>query len=627
MIFTEILSRTRDFLWNYPDYLFWGDDSYTSRGWIIYKQLRPFSHILTSIIVYILISLLILNKASAFLSADSDTFIEGTVVGLDERGNLKGLTRITPHIPSTIQLEKDIIELVYESLVTVDQDGNINLQLAESYTAVQPYNYYIFKLRKNVKWHDGSEFTADDVVGTFQLLKRLDTNKDTTSKYSNVVASQFADVKKIDDYTIELKLREKTAVMPTFFEAINFKILPGKYLRDLNENTILDSTPFLNRFPIGTGSFKFRTSNEDRIVLVRNNEYWRSSNNGNIEELIFEAYADEQTAVKALKGSKIHAVTGLSSDYLQQLSGKEKIQTLKSNVIYNRYWALYFNLNETGTNILLKDKNIREAIGLGINKNELLEAINELGRESTGPIPENSYVYRPGDFGMAEFDPQKAIKLLSSNGWKLETSVDENGSPYNVWTKNGTKIEFTLSYVDNTDRNKVAEVIKENLANVGIHIDLRKGSIRDISDAVILPKNFDLLLFGQETFIDPDRYELFHSSQIKFPEYGGDVSSSGLNISSYISEAKGTEIEEGELKKLPKVDQLLENGRSLTDRAKRREQYIEFQRILNEEKPVIFLYHPIYYYSVNQRVENINFKGLVNLEDRFDNVLDWKITV
>jgi len=65
----------------------------------------------------------------------------------------------------------------------------------------------------------------------------------------------------------------------------------------------------------------------------------------------------------------------------------------------------------------------------------------------------------------------------------------------------------------------------------------------------------------------------------------------------------------------------------LMDRSKRKEQYIEFQQILAEEKPVVFLYHPIYFYCVNQRVKNIDFKGLVNLEDRFDNVLAWKIDV
>lgn len=626
MTLSSIFNKIRDFLWEYPDYLFWGEDSFTSRAWLVYKQLRPFSHIFTSIIVYVLLSAFVMSKASAFLSADSDTFIEGTVVGVDERGNLRGLKRITPHIPSTIQLEKDIIELIYESLVTVDQDGNIKLELTESYTAIKPYNHYIFKLRKDVKWHDGTQFTADDVVGTFKLLKRLDTNKDTASKYSNVVASQFSDVKKIDDYTIELRLNEENSVMPTFFEALNFKILPGRYLRDLNENSILDSAPFLNRFPVGTGPFKFRTSNENRIVLVRNDEYWKPNNNGNIEELIFEAYKDEETAVKALSSSKIHAVTGLSSDYLQELSGKDKIQTLKSNVIYNRYWAVYFNLNETA-NPLLKDPDVRNAISLAINKQEILNSINQLGRESSGPIPENSYVFRPADFGVAQYDPKKAIDLISSKGWVLETSVDKNGNPYNVWTQNGNKMEFTLSFVDNADRNKVAEVLKKDLAAIGIHVSLHKDTIRDISDAVILPKNFDLLLFGQETFIDPDRYELFHSSQIKFPEFGGDISSSGLNISSYISQEQGTQIQQGELKKLPKVDQLLENGRALTDRAKRREQYVEFQEILSNEKPVIFLYHPIYYYSVNQRVENVSFKGLVNLEDRFDNVLDWKINV
>lgn len=613
--------------WVYPDYLLFGEDSFRSNLWRVYKQLRPFSHVMASLLIYVIIIGFLWGKVNAFLAIDNDTFIEGTVVGVDERGNLRGLTRITPHIPSTIQLEKDIIELVYESLVSVDQDGNVNLELAESYTAIKPYNNYIFKLRKGVKWHDGSEFTADDVVGTFALLKRLNTNKDTTSKYSNVIASQFADVIKIDTYTVQLKLLEETSVMPTYFESLNFKILPSKYLRDLNENTILESTPFLNRFPVGTGPFKFRTSSEDRIVLIRNNEYRGNQSEGNIDELIFQAYETEEIAKKALLSSNIHAISGLSTEPYDDISKRESIETLKSNVIYNRYWAFYFNLSEATGNPIFKDADIREAISLAIDKEAILNSINQLGRETIGPIPENSYAYKPLGPNEEIFNKSKAIQLISSKGWQQETNVDEEGNPYRVWTKEGVRMEFTLSYVDNVDRNKVAEVIRQNLQEIGIRVNLQKDSIRNISDAVILPKNFDLLLFGQETFIDPDRYELFHSSQIMFPEFGGDISSSGLNIASYVSTAQATEITGGELRRVPKVDKLLENGRSLTDRTKRREEYIEFQQTLFDEKPVIFLYHPIYYYSINKRVENVDFKGLVNLEDRFDNVLDWKITI
>ncbi|MBP9758520.1 hypothetical protein KBD45_02400 [Candidatus Dojkabacteria bacterium] len=627
MTLSNILYKLRDLLWVYPQYLFFGEKSFKAKVWRVYRQLRPFSHILASIIIYLLVGGFLWNRANAFFGIDIDTFIEGTVVGVDERGNLRGLKRITPLIPSTIQLEKDIIELVYESLLTVDQDGNIRLELADSYTAINPYNHYIITLKKNIKWHDGTQFTADDVVATFNLLKRLDSNKDTTSKFSNVINSQFSEITKINDYAIELKLNTPTSVLPTFFESISFKILPSRYLKDLNENTILNSTPFLNRFPVGTGPFKFRSSAQDRIVLGRNFEYWKLGETGNISEIIFQAYADEETAVRALLSSKIHSITGLSAEYQKLLNQKEKINILKSNVIYNRYWAIYFNLNETGGNPLLKDLDIRKAISFAINKEEILTTINQLGKISTGPIPENSYAYRPLDNNRTEYDPKKTVEIFTSKGWKLETNIDDQGNPYNVWTKDGTPFELDLSFVDNVDRSKVAEIIQKNLLSVGIKLNLQKDSIRNISDAVILPKNFDLLLFGQETFIDPDRYELFHSSQIKFPEFGGDISSSGLNISSYISTTQGTEISDGALKKLPKVDKLLENGRSLMDRSKRKEQYIEFQQILAEEKPVVFLYHPIYFYCVNQRVKNIDFKGLVNLEDRFDNVLAWKIDV
>ena len=116
--------------------------------------------------------------------------------------------------------------------------------------------------------------------------------------------------------------------------------------------------------------------------------------------------------------------------------------------------------------------------------------------------------------------------------------------------------------------------------------------------------------------IDPDRYELFHSSQKSHP---------GLNISSYVSESKRTQVVEGKTVKVPAVDDDLNDARRLVDEKTRKKKYEDFQAIIAEEVPVVFLFHPEDVYIVNKRITNISLKGNNAIEKRFTNITDWII--
>jgi ABC-type transport system substrate-binding protein len=124
------------------------------------------------------------------------------------------------------------------------------------------------------------------------------------------------------------------------------------------------------------------------------------------------------------------------------------------------------------------------------------------------------------------------------------------------------------------------------------------------------------------TFIDPDRYELFHSSQISHP---------GLNLSSYVSEEKTVTVvqtEDGnDSVNVPEVDFRLEEGRALNNSNEdlRAVEYGYFQRIIAEEVPVVFLYHPKLNYVHNKRIQNVNLDGVNSLEERFENIDEWEI--
>ncbi|MCA9385578.1 peptide ABC transporter substrate-binding protein [Candidatus Dojkabacteria bacterium] len=608
----------RNALWDYPDFLLFDQKSVVMVVSAFYKRTRPFSHLWLSLFVYLLLTVTFVVKPTALLRVDSEEFIEGSVVGIDETGQLLGLQKINPLVPSTIQLEKDISNLVYESLLTIDQNAEIHPVLIESYEEVKKGNHYSFTLKNDIYWHDGTKLTTHDVEETFELLQRLNENPDTASSFSSVVANQFNDLIVLDDRTFEVMLVDEDAVLPTFFESLTFKIMPAKYIENIDTNSILTRDIYINTNPIGTGPYRNVSQSarsQNLIQLSRNERYHEQI--PSIGKIVFQLFPDENSAVEALKTGKIHAIAGLSSGVSESIKDLENYEILQSNIIYNQYWALHFNLDQNSGHQNLQEKGVRQAIGYAIDRDKIINNLDGRGEEAFGTIPKNSFAYND-EIARVSYNPEKASELLDDEGWRISRQTG-------LRTKQNSVLSIDIVYVDNIDRDKVAENIKDDLEALGIEVNLIPETVDTVNNAFILTKNFDILLYGLTTFIDVDRYELYHSSQIGLPSFGGASESTGLNISSYISEATGVRIENQEQVDKPKVDILLEEARAIIDEENRKDKLFEFQEILNEEMPTVFLYHPRYVYVVNNRVSGVNISFMNNLEDRFANIEQWDI--
>ncbi len=598
----RILLATRDWFWNYPNNLLFSKHSLFNNIISFYKKSRPFSHIVLIVALSVIVDFFVVIKADAILRINKDTFIEGVVVGQDEKGDLQQVGFINPLIITNIQIKRDIAELVYESLLKIDQKGDISLVLAESYADLGDGKTFRFKLKENVYWHDGVEFTADDVIETFNLLSNLEFGQQTSSVYSKAATKIIA--RKIDKYRVEFSFKDKNSVIPNFFEIMTFKIMPAHKIKDLSVNNIIYSTPDINRHPIGTGPFQVISLNGDQIVLYANQLY---RNKPTIKKFIFKLYKSQDKALQDLKTGQIHSMVALTSDVIQDVLSYPNLKIHKSNVIYNQYWALYLNLGNSG-NVALKDKKVRQALAYAINKQMITDSVVDLAVSAHGPIPETSFAFK--NYDVYKQNLQKAKNLLDEAGWKLNSE--------SLRQKDGKVLELNFVYVKNFDRDKVVKVISEDLQSLGIKVNIITGTINEVNNNYVLPAYFDILLYGVSTFIDPDRYELFHSSQIGYPN---------LNISSYKSEEQTTIIKNGKKERIPKVDYALEKGRSLLDKTARKKQYDDFQRMLMDDVPVIFLYHPVFVYITSTRMQNIEMDRMIFLEDRFNNVVNWKIKV
>ncbi len=599
----NFIIKTRNFLWNYPDKLF-------SRGgffysvYEFYKMVRPFSHIFIFSVIFILLGVFISSTDFQIVQGQTHTLVEGVITGAG------GLSRINPLLPTNKQLENDLASLLYLPLMRVNSSGEVKTVLAYSWEQLDEEGLeYKFYLRDDVYWHDGERFTADDVVATFEVLKALGGEDQGVIVSKNAELAQEVELTKIDNYTIVFKLNE---ILPTFFEDVTFGILPKHVLDEISLSTF--SWAKFNLQPNGTGPFIFKSLKDNRITLVANDKYFlKKPKISKIEIIMFE---DGDKAVEALKFGNIHILTDPSTAIVSDLNNWSNVNKVQSANLYRRYLGLYFNLKEGGP-LVFQDKNIRQAISLAINRETIIEKVANAGVEAMGPISKNSWAYNENATRYL-YDVKKAAELLDEAGWEQK----EIGGRI-VRMKDDEILRFEISYLDKYDRNIVADIIQSDLEKLGIIVNIDPRTSSDLNEALIATRNFEAVLYGVETSIDPDRIRLWHSKAINYP---------GLNISSYISNKTAAVIgDSGEIERVSLLDASLENGLSSLDRERRNGSgglsigYLKFQEILLEDCPVVFLYHPLFTYAAHSRVKGIDLSDMTAPEDRYLSVTEWYI--
>lgn len=618
----KALAKLRNQLWNYPDDLFFNPDSVSATVARAYKLSRPLSHFIFAGVLTVFIFLYAFGAYRALAGGRGSVLIEGVVVGIDAQGRIQIPSKISPLLPSAIQIEKDISELIYEPLIRYKGEGEIELVLAGDITRIQEGADYEFTVREGVQWHDGTRFTIDDVIRSLEIVSQLDD----TNTNSYVQAIKQMAWEKTGENTIRICTVANRAVisdmtnkcsgvsgdkpiLANFLELISIKIIPTHLAADINARTISQPDPILNRFPVGTGKYKFGGITGNVISLDMNTNYYQTK--PQIKQIKFKLYKTDREAVAAIQNGEVHTFSTASTEFLAEIRDYEQIKPVLSPVLGNQYWAIYFNLrkNPDGSPLgpsFFQDVNVRKAISHAINRTDVLEVLSGVGEEALGPIAKASYFYNE-KATWSTYNQAEAERLLAEAGWTRRGDQ--------TLTKDGVKLSFNLSFVDSPDRKRVVESIRRNLEDIGIELIPAPRVLSELTTEVLTPKQFDALLYGMNTFIDPDRYELFHSSEAV-----------RLNLSGYVGSDETVKIEGGTTVRLPRVDRLLEQGRSfdpLVAKANRKEAYDRFQELLAADSPMAFLYNPQFIYLTNSRVENVDLSNVGGIEQRFRNIDSW----
>ena len=481
--------------------------------------------------------------------------------------------------------DRDLVRLVYSGLLKYNEGGKLVPDMAKSYEISQDELSYTVYLKDKVLWHDGAPVTADDVVFTIQLAQNSDYGSPQRINWQGV------EVERANDKTIIFKLKNKYA---QFLTNLTLPIIPQHIWE--NVKPINFALSEINLKPIGSGPYLFKKLQKDKsgkIVLYQleaNENFYNQE--PMIEEIEIKFYESEDILIEGYNKNEIESIGFISSKNLKNLKFKQRLTIEK--ITMPRYFSIFFNQNQSK---ILSDKNIRLALAYATDKQSLVEKIlDNNGLVIHSPVA-GEILGINEDIKKYEYNKDTANQLLIKAGWdsKSEDGILKKNSPTGE-----DKLIIKLTTSTWPELAEVAQLLKEQWKEVGIELQLETLPTPNLQQ-VIKDRNYQMLLFGEILSLDPDPFILWHSSQKRDP---------GLNLALYDNKD---------------ADTLLEDARKTLNPSERIKKYQDFQKLVVEEVPALFLYSPYYLYAHTKRMDGFANKVIATPSDRFFNIENWYI--
>ncbi len=357
---------------------------------------------------------------------------------------------------------------IYEPLVFVDNDMNLQPGLAKSWKRMDDYTWR-FYLREGVKFHDGMTFDADAVK--YEFDRWLDDPTCAALLASSFLIDEKDDIMIVDDYTMDI-----TTIKP-------LGCLPGR----LSMPCFVMTSPNMDEYgkPDGTGPFKFEEIIPlETLEVVRNEQYW--GDGPKLEKLIIKTIIDPQTKVMALEAGEVDLIYNVPPAEVSSLESNPDIQVFKK--MMPRAQIPTVNAKKAP----LSDVRVRKAINYAINKEDIVDYILEgIGEPAKGFITPVISWSADDELEGYPYNLARAEELLADAGWK-----DTDGNGY--LDKDSETLEIELTYIPggggfSSVDEAVAEVIQDQLKDVGIKVELNPIEYA-MYGVILLSERFDMLL-------------------------------------------------------------------------------------------------------------------------------------
>jgi len=427
-----------------------------------------------------------------------------------------------------------ILDHMVEPLLELTPKGEIAPKLAEKWEVSPDATEFVLKLRKGVKFHDGTPFNAEAVKVNFD--RRLDPKAAT--KYGFLVAP-ISSVTVVDEYTVKIKTKAPFAALISNLTHQANGIQSPESLKASWDKPVTK--------PVGTGPFMYKEwVPGNKFVMVRNDQYWGKK--PHIEEVTWRVMPDDASRVIALETGEVHAAVRIPPFDIPRLKANPKLTVISAPSVRTIY--LGFNcLKEP-----FQDKRVRQAINYAVNKEAILKHIlGGVGRVSDAPLSPGIFGYTP--IKTYEYNVEKAKALLAEAGFPkgFETTLHPAVGRY---------------YMD----VNVATAVAADLLKVGIKAEIKMMEWGTYLPSILREKDvvehkIYMLGWGCVTGdADYGLYTLFHS---------GEWPKKGMNASFFKNE---------------KLDQLLDAARSTANPEERKRLYKEAMTIIMDEAPWLFLH-------------------------------------
>lgn len=449
---------------------------------------------------------------------------------------------------------------IFNSLLKYDKNLDIEGELAERWELSADQRTITFTLKPNLKWSNGKPLTSQDVLFTWQAVTDPKTASPYTSDYALVKQAEAPDAR-------TFRVTYDQAYAPALDSWAGLLILP----KHLLEGQDLHTTAFARK-PVGSHYYQLADwKHGENITLTRNPN--SALGPARIEKLITRIIPDNSAQFLELMADNIDSMGLDPIKYSRIIPARPELQK-KLNLykeLGNSYTYLGFNLKHKP----FDDVRVRKAINHAIDKQEIIDGVYlGLGINIASP-------YKPGtrwsnpELEPYPYDPAKARRLLREAGFTDTDGdgiVERDGKPFTfeIITNNGNK-----------EREKTAIFIQRRLKAIGIDVSIRTIEWASFISRFIKTGDFDVVILGWGLGLDPDQFNIWHSSQ----QAPGQFNFIGYNN--------------------PAVDKLLEQGRMELDPDKRMKIYHEFAKVLLDDSPIVYLSAGYGLTAIHKRVQGI----------------------
>ena len=493
-------------------------------------------------------------------------------------------------------------EIMYDGLVTTDVvTGKTIPKLAKSFSVNG--KEYIVNLRHGLKWSDGKPITADDVVFTWQNII-FDGFGNTSTRDSVMIDGKLPTVEKIDDYTVKFVTPEPFA---PFLRMLSSPIAPKHIFQPAvnRGREYFDGFLSTNTNPkefVTSGAFRLKEYvPAQRVVFERNPNYYEINKDGKklpyLDKLVYLIVGDINNQVLKFEGGELDEIS-LQGANVARFKEMEKHSDFSVFNIGPDTGTMYLSMNmnnrknEKGKyyvdqkkQVWFQDKNFRQAVDYAIDrKNMVFNIANGLGYPLFTPETLNS-IFLNKKLKPYDKNTEKSKELLKKSGF----TWDKAG---HLIDKFGNHVEFDLyTNAGNTEREAIGVMVKQDLEDLGMKVNFKPIEFNSLVNKLMASLDWDMVIMG------------FTGSPLE-PNGGKNVwlSDGTLHIFNQRLERDANSPRYAFEKR---IDYLYTQGALATKFEDRKKYYDEYQAIVYNEKPLIYIYSPIRIVALRKKFKNI----------------------